>query len=242
LDPARIGVPPTQPDEDPAAAWTRFALDAPVMMVRRSNGPWTAPAGLTFRTWLRLGRAAVPDRPPPTTDDLSYHLTTLFPQVRPKGHLEVRFIDAQPGSWWSVPPAVIGALLEDSVAAENARDACAPIEGRWHDAARVGLDDGDLRRAANRTLQAAAGSLRRQSDTAQLAGQVEGYLERWTAQGRCPADDPPGLSGLVRGDRPTSTTTTTTTTTITSATITNHESVSDTDTPISTDATGGRSS
>ena len=24
--------------------------------------------------------------------------------------------------------------------------------------------------------------------------QVEAYLERWTAQGRCPADDPPGQS------------------------------------------------
>ena len=83
-------------------AWTRWALDAPLLLVRRPRGPWTAPRGVTFRDWIHRGTSAVPDRPPPTIDDLRYHLTTLFPQVRPKGHLEVRYIDAQPGDWWTV--------------------------------------------------------------------------------------------------------------------------------------------
>jgi glutamate--cysteine ligase len=190
LDPARIGIPPREPGEDLPAAWARWALDAPLMMIRRSSGSWRAPAGLTFRTWLQLGRAAVPDRPPATTDDLAYHLTTLFPQVRPKGYLEVRFIDAQPGQWWSVPPAVIAVLLADSSAADDALAACAPVEGRWRDAARVGLDDAELCRAADRTLRIAAAALRRRPDHGELAGQVEAYLERWTERGRCPADDP----------------------------------------------------
>jgi len=197
LDPARVGVPPRRANEDVPSAWTRWALDAPVMMIRRQHGPWTAPAGLTFRTWLQLGRGAVPDRAPATTDDLAYHLTTLFPQVRPKGYLEVRFIDAQPGQWWSVPPAVIGALLDDSAAADEARAACAPVEERWRDAAKVGLADAELQRAASRTLRAAAASLRRDPSTAPLAEQVEAYLQRWTDRGRCPADDPtPSLSEL----------------------------------------------
>ncbi len=191
LDPTRTGVPSRRPGEDLPAAWARWVLDAPLMMIRRSPGSWTAPPGLTFRTWLQLGQTAIPDRPPATTDDLAYHLTTLFPQVRPKGHLEVRFIDAQHGRWWSVPPAVIAALLDDACAAEDARAACAPIEGRWRDAARVGLDDVELRRAAGRTLRIAAAALHRRPDHGQPAGQVEAYLERWTARGRCPADDPP---------------------------------------------------
>ena len=194
LDPARIGVPLRRPGEDLPAAWTRWALDAPLMMVRRRHGSWTAPVGLTFRTWLQLGRAAVPDREPATTSDLAYHLTTLFPQVRPKGYLEVRYVDAQPGHWWSVPPAVIGALLDDAGAAEQARSACAPVEGRWRDAARVGLDDAELRRAADRTLRVAAAALHRRPDHSPLAEQVEAFLERWTARGRCPADDLPQLS------------------------------------------------
>ena len=190
LDPARTGVPTARSGADLESAWTQWVLDAPLMLVRRENGPWTAPPGMMFRTWLRQGRAAVPDRPPPTIDDLSYHMTTLFPQVRPRGHFEIRFIDAQPGQWWSVPPAVIGALLDDHSAGHQARDACAPTEGRWLDAARHGMDDPTLAKAAGAVLEAAARALRRAPDNAWLAGQVEGYLELWTARGRCPADDP----------------------------------------------------
>jgi len=194
LDPSRTGLPSGRLGDDLESAWTRWALDAPLMLVRRELGPWTAPRGVRFRDWIRHGRVAVPDRPPPTTDDLAYHLTTLFPQVRPKGHLEIRFIDAQPGSWWRVPTAVIGALLDDDTAWQLAQDACAPIEGRWGDAARVGMADPDLSTAANRVLQAAATALARRPGTALFATQVEGYLERWTARGRCPADDPPGAT------------------------------------------------
>ena len=190
LDPARTGVPPIRPGEELEWAFTRWALDAPLLLVRRDDAPWTAPAGVSFRQWLRRGRGVVPDRHPPTPDDLAYHLTTLFPQVRPRGHLEVRFIDAQPGHWWTVPPAVIAALLDDETAADRARHACAPVEGRWRDAARAGMDDAELARAANRLLEIAVGALRAAPATTWLAGQVEGYLDRWTARGRCPADDP----------------------------------------------------
>ena len=50
----------------------------------------------------------------PTADDLDYHLSTLFPPVRPRGHLELRMIDAQPGDGWIVPLAVSSALLSDA--------------------------------------------------------------------------------------------------------------------------------
>jgi glutamate--cysteine ligase len=121
----------------------------------------------------------------------------LFPQVRPRGHLEVRYIDAQPGGWWTVPPAVIAALLDSETAADQARAACRATEGRWQDAARVGMDDPDLATAATRLLEIAASALRDTPGHTWLAGQVEGYLERWTARGRCPADDPlAGVTGL----------------------------------------------
>ena len=42
----------------------------------------------------------------PTLDDLEYHLTTLFPPVRPRGWLELRMIDAVPDPWWRVAVAV----------------------------------------------------------------------------------------------------------------------------------------
>lgn len=192
LDPPRTTAPPRRPGEDPATAYTRWALDAPVMLVRRDGPDWSAPRGLSFRGWLRHGRAAVPDRPPPTIDDLTYHLSTLFPPVRARGHLEVRYLDAQPGCWWIVPTAVVAAVLDDPQAADRALSACDPVRDRWQEAARFGVTDPALGRAATAVLGAAADSLRADGTTARFADHVEGYLRRWTLQGRSPADDPPG--------------------------------------------------
>ncbi|MFJ1702677.1 ergothioneine biosynthesis glutamate--cysteine ligase EgtA [Kitasatospora sp. NPDC088346] len=130
MDPSRTLAPP--PDGDPRAAWARYVLDAQVLCVQRPDGqPWTAPTGLTFRDWLR----GAGDRPA-TLADLDYHRTTLFPPVRPRGHLELRMLDAQPGDGWLTPLALVGALLEDPVAAD---EAFAALE-RLHSLAAV--DDG----------------------------------------------------------------------------------------------------
>jgi ergothioneine biosynthesis glutamate--cysteine ligase EgtA len=127
LDPGRTQ--PPKDEADPRAAWAAYSLDAELMCVRRPDSPsWTAPPGLTFRGWLRGDGER-----PPTKDDLTYHLSTLFPPVRPRGHLELRMIDAQPGDGWIVPAAVASALFEDPRAADAAMAATEPI---WHGQAR----------------------------------------------------------------------------------------------------------
>jgi glutamate--cysteine ligase len=133
LDPGRTRAPAgaepragTGEDPDPRSEFARYALDAEVMCVRRPDaGRWSVPAGLTFRDWLR---GAGERRP--TSDDLDYHLTTLWPPVRPHGHLELRVIDAQPGDdGWMVPAAVVSALVDDPAAADAAMAAAEPV---WH--------------------------------------------------------------------------------------------------------------
>jgi hypothetical protein len=95
------------------------------MCVRRGEDQdWSAPPGLTFRDWLR-GRGC--EERPPTMADLAYHLSTLFPPVRPQGHLEVRFIDAQLGDGWIVLTAVVSALADDPVAAQLAMAAAEEV-------------------------------------------------------------------------------------------------------------------
>ena len=76
MDPTR-GAAPRGPD--PVTAWAEYALDAPVMMCRR-EGDWLAAPGFTFRDWV----GGITGFAPPTDDDLAYHLTTLFPPVRPR--------------------------------------------------------------------------------------------------------------------------------------------------------------
>ena len=142
VDP-RLSHPPVGPPDDPAAGWVRYALNAPVICVRRAGGCWDPPSGLTLRDWV--GGAISPR---PTVDDLDYHLSLLFPPVRPRGYLEVRYLDTQPGPDWIVPTAVLTALLADLPSTEAALEVAAPVAARWVPAWQRGLADRRLRRAA----------------------------------------------------------------------------------------------
>ncbi|MCD5309327.1 glutamate-cysteine ligase family protein [Kineosporia babensis] len=177
LDPARCHPSVPAAGESLQDAYARWVLDAPVLAVQRPGRPWTAPAGLTFRQWLRHGQAAVPDATPPTLDDLKFHLTTLFPPVRARGHFEVRYLDAQPGPWWRMAAAVVSALLEDETAGDVALAACEPVRDQWELAARAGLTDARICHAARGVLTVAAEALDRdgQPELARMAGE---YLDR----------------------------------------------------------------
>jgi glutamate--cysteine ligase len=149
---------------------------------------WTAPAGLTFRDWIR-GTAALR---PPTAEDLDFHLTTLFPPVRPHGHLELRMIDAQPGDGWIVPAAVVTALTEDPIAADAAMAAVAPLWADpdvWLRAARFGPADPDISRASRRCFEAAWAALLRAGAPPAVTEAVGGFISRYVLKDRCPADD-----------------------------------------------------
>jgi glutamate--cysteine ligase len=185
---------------DPRAAWAAYALDAELMCVRRDGGSgWGAPPGVTFRDWLR---GAGERRP--TADDLTYHLSTLFPPVRPQGHLELRVIDAQPDDGWVVPAAVAAALLDDPRAAQDAMDAVQPLwhgvapctvrEERtdanpWLRAARLGPQDPVLDQASRACFTAAGAALSRASVPARIRQAVTAFTERYVLRSRCPADD-----------------------------------------------------
>jgi glutamate--cysteine ligase len=136
---------------------------------------------MSFREWLATGR---PDR-----EDLAYHLTTLFPPVRPQGWLELRMIDAVPLRYWPVPVAVVAALIDDPLAADAAAEAAEPVADRWRQAARDGLTDPMLWRAARRCFDAARDALPRLGAGA-LVPLVEDYAARYVERGRCPADMP----------------------------------------------------
>lgn len=189
-------------DGPPRDSWTRQALDTEVMCVRSYDGePWTLPRGMTFRDWLRTD--GHPGLRPPTAEDLDYHLTTLFPPVRPRGHLELRMIDAQPGDdGWLVPVAVVHALFDDPEAAETAYRVAkgladtygsgpAPHNPLWRSAARRGLSDPELRAAAKACFRAASEALPRLGASAHVRETVGAFSERFVLRGRSPADDLP---------------------------------------------------
>ena len=156
------------------------------------DGPLGAGA-LTFAAWLQRGH----ELGWPTLDDFEYHLTTLFPPVRPKGWLELRMLDSLPDPWWRVAAAVATALLEDADAGAAALEAVsAPPEGtgvadHWRSAARHGLADPALRAAAPAGVpRRPRGAWRRLGADRATVAAAEAFHDRFVARGRCPADEP----------------------------------------------------
>ncbi|MEZ0089708.1 ergothioneine biosynthesis glutamate--cysteine ligase EgtA [Streptacidiphilus sp. EB129] len=193
MDPSRTRPPAYH--GDPRASWARYALDAPLLCLRRDPPEdWDAPYGLTFRDWTR----GVPGLRPPTTADLDYHLTTLFPPVRPRGWLELRMIDAQRGDGWTVPLVLAATLLDDPAAAYAAWDATEPLcpngsvlppEPVWWRAARLGPADPALGKAVRACFSAALGALADSAVEAELREGVAEFALSYAERGRCPADD-----------------------------------------------------
>ncbi len=183
---------------DPVEEWLRYALGARVMMIRATPDRFVPIDGtlgsglLTFAAWLQRGH----ELGWPTLEDFEYHLTTLFPPVRPRGWFELRMLDALPDPWWRVAVAVTTALLEDADAGAAALEAVsAPPEGtgvadHWRSAARHGLADPALCVAAQRVFPAALGAMRRLGVDVATVAAAEAFYERFVARGRCPADEP----------------------------------------------------
>jgi glutamate--cysteine ligase len=150
----------TWPSGDPAATWASRVMDTPLAMVRRPDGPWDAPDGLTFGDWV-AGRGAAGLLDPPTVADLDYHLTTFFPPVRPHGYLEVRYLDAQPGPRWLHPVALLAALLDRPSTVDRVREICEPVADQWHRAARFGLAEKGIAAVARQVVDLGCAELTR---------------------------------------------------------------------------------
>lgn len=170
---------------DVVRRWSDYALQAQVLFVRVDEGRCPVPArGFTFDRWLAEGH----DLGWPTLDDWDYHLTTLFPPIRPRGWFEVRYLDALGDDHWPVAAAAVWALAVDEQAGEAARDAAAPVRGWWLEAACHGPAHPEVAAAAVGCLDAAADGLDRLGHAAR-AEQVRAHRDRYPARGRCPADD-----------------------------------------------------
>lgn len=180
IDQARCGplLDGAHPDEE----WASYALMAPLMLIRdpRSGAVTPVTRRVPFADWasgeVDLGR-------PPTTGDLDYHLSTLFPPVRPKGFLEVRCLDAVPDQWWPGLAGIAATLMDDPVASEAAAEVCGSLTDAWTRAARDGLNDPEIARAARRCVAIAV-----ERAPVDLASPMSSYADLIIA-GLTPGDD-----------------------------------------------------
>jgi glutamate--cysteine ligase len=183
LDRTRQG--PVPQDAPAAEAWARYALAARVMLIRAPGRFVPILDPLPFERWMAEGH----ELGFPTEEDFAYHLTTLFPFVRPRGWLEMRMFDSLPDPWWRVPAAVTASLLFDEQAGEAARAATERAQGLWSEAARHGLGHPVLADAARGTFAAALEGLPRVGADLSTVNTAAEFFHRYVARGRCPADD-----------------------------------------------------
>lgn len=186
IDPSRTK--PVLASGDLAEDWSDYVLAARLMLLHDDDDscePVVAP--ITFGEWIDDGI----DGRRPTLADLRYHCTTLFPPVRPRGWLEVRWLDCLPAGLAEVAVAAVTGLLIDERAGDTAIEACAAVDrvASWTTSATVGTQDPLMAKAAATSLAAAAEALDRTEAPDHWAEAVADVGLRWPAKGRSPADD-----------------------------------------------------
>jgi glutamate--cysteine ligase len=178
VDPSRTGIP--YDAREPVSAYLSFALAAPAILFPTVDGEY-----LPFGDWI--------SRANPTVDEWHEHLSTLFPEVRPRGHLELRSPDSIEPHWYAAPLALTAGILYDPGALRAAEDLLgAPDPGLLERAGHCGLHDPAIAQTAAELFQLALSGCRglgpsyfHPSDLEQAAA----FFERYTRRGRAPADE-----------------------------------------------------
>ena len=105
LDDSRTGI--AYDESDPITHYLNFALDAYAM--RSGN---RTRAYETFRQWMRGADVGL--------DDWHFHLSTLFPEVRPKEYFELRSADTIEEEWLPAPVLFVTSLVYDRESSQRA--------------------------------------------------------------------------------------------------------------------------
>lgn len=184
LDPTRTGVfdePGDPPTEAAAVAeYERFALGAESFLLGSPGDP-----PRPFSVWLERGAGL---------EDWHRHLTTLFPEVRPRGYLELRSLDALPARLAIVAAAVTVALVHGRRAREELLRHVPPASPeRLERAGRLGVTDPDIRREVLRlhdVVQTGLSELGEETSDAGLRQTVTAYFEEFPLRARDPGTMP----------------------------------------------------
>ena len=142
VDPGRTGL---FRGRDPIAEYTAFALDARAFLADD-----TAPC------FVDLDESLFTDA------TLATHLTTLFPEVRPRGYLELRSLDALGDAGRRAAMAFVAGIVGDATAAAQAFDLVGEAdESLLRRAGRRGMSDLTLASKASDLVQIARAGCRR---------------------------------------------------------------------------------
>lgn len=178
LDPGRTGLPWSA--RAPVRRYLDFALNAPAFLL-----PAVAGEHRPFGEWLTRARVSM--------EEWHEHLTTLFPEVRPRGHFELRSSDAVAPEWYAAPLALAaGITCHPGSLLAAAELLGAPDAALLERAGRLGLRDPMLARTAIDLASIALAGCAALGPACFHPADLEqarAFFEEYTMRGRCPADE-----------------------------------------------------
>jgi glutamate--cysteine ligase len=164
--------------DDPISEYLDFALAAPAILLGEEGD------ARPFAEWNARGCVG--------PDEWRAHLTTLFPEVRPKGFAEVRSADAVAPQWYAAPLVLLAGIVHYPpilyVAAELLG---APDPDLLHAAGRDGLSDPRIASVARdlADLALAGAAVLPGLFDAETLDEAAAFFARYTRRSRSPADD-----------------------------------------------------
>ena len=168
-------------------------MAADVMLFRTDGGAWQpGEPGFTFGHWIRDGH---PIHGWPTVEDLEYHLTTLFFEIRPRGFFELRAGEQVPDCLRAAQVVLVTAALYDDTAraaiAGRLEGLRAELPSLWRVAASRGVGEDRLRDMACEVWSEAMRGVERMGEAGFGKAGIDcarRFLAEYTARGRTPAD------------------------------------------------------
>jgi glutamate--cysteine ligase len=186
LDPTRTGV--FSEHSDPAGAYTDFALEALDFLSPPEGVP-----NLAFRESWAAGASL---------ESWREHLTTVFPEVRPRGYLELRSFDTLRPAWVAAPLVVVSGILYEPGALAEAEELLPPAgAGMLAAAGRSGLRSPEIRATATELFDLGLRGAERLGQEVVGGAALEvarAYRDRFVARGEDPGDEPDDLDPFAR--------------------------------------------
>jgi glutamate--cysteine ligase len=164
--------------DDPVAEYLDFALAAPAILLGEEGD------ARPFAEWNARGCVG--------PDEWRAHLTTLFPEVRPKGFAEVRALDAVAPEWYAAPLVLLAGIVQHPPTLRAAAELLGvPDPALLYAAGRDGLSDPRIASVARDLADlatAGAAALPGFFD-ADALDEADAFFARYTRRSRSPADD-----------------------------------------------------
>jgi glutamate--cysteine ligase len=139
----------------------------------------------SFGDWVRDGS--------PTIDDWDFHLSTLFPEVRPRGYFELRSADAIDPDLLAAPICFVAGLAYDDASSNSALELLGAVAPPPLDiAGREGLRNRDIQSVAVELTDIALSGCESLGESYISRSDIEAasdFFERYTRRGRSPGDD-----------------------------------------------------